>query len=197
MNSDFKSAMYQKSDDDLLNIVSIDREKYQEKAILAAEEEIKRRNLDTDKISELLTAHKEQNLKEEETQNQSVSKGLRFIHYILDLFIVYALTIILFIFLGIFISVEENSNLESVISIFGFVGTFMFYYIYCESKYQKTLAKYLTKSKVVLINGEKPSQSEIAKRTVARFIPFDNISFLLKKTGLHDRLSDTLVIKSN
>jgi uncharacterized RDD family membrane protein YckC len=197
MNSDFKSVMYQKSDDDLLNIVSVDREKYQEKALLAAEEEIKRRNLNTDKIPELISSHKEKIDKEEQTQSLAVSKGLRFFHYIVDLIIVYFLTLVLFIFLRFFISVEENSNFESVISISGFIGTFLFYYIYCESKYQKTIAKYLTKSKVVSINGEKPSQDEITKRTIARLIPFDNFSFLLKQSGLHDRISDTLVIKSN
>ncbi|WP_417198809.1 RDD family protein [Bizionia sp.] len=64
-----------------------------------------------------------------------------------------------------------------------------------EIKFQKTLGKFITKTKVVKLNREKPNPSDIINRTICRFIPFDGISYLFVKNGLHDYLSKTKVIK--
>jgi uncharacterized RDD family membrane protein YckC len=64
-----------------------------------------------------------------------------------------------------------------------------------EYKFQKTLGKFITKTKVVTKGGEKPELSDIIRRTLCRLIPFDKISYLFTKNGIHDRLSETIVIK--
>jgi len=69
------------------------------------------------------------------------------------------------------------------------------YYIFMESKYQKTLGKMLMKTKVVMADGTTPEVSDIITRTFCRLIPFDRISFLFTKNGFHDRLSSTMVVK--
>jgi uncharacterized RDD family membrane protein YckC len=64
-----------------------------------------------------------------------------------------------------------------------------------EIKFQKTLGKFITKTKVVKMNGEKPENSDIILRTFCRFLPFDRLSFVFTKNGFHDFLSKTKVIK--
>jgi hypothetical protein len=63
-----------------------------------------------------------------------------------------------------------------------------------EFKFQKTLGKFITKTKVVN-QREKPSINDIMRRTFCRLIPFDRLSFLFMENGIHDGLSNTRVIK--
>lgn len=53
MNTDFKDAMSKRTDEDLIKIVFVDRDTYQPMAIEAAEEEIKKRNIDMTKIEQV------------------------------------------------------------------------------------------------------------------------------------------------
>ena len=45
----------------------------------------------------------------------------------------------------------------------------------------RTIGKFITKTKVVDINGDKPSTKKLFIRNICRRIPFDNFSFLLGK----------------
>ena len=53
MNSDFKDVMSKRTDEELIKIVTVDRNKYQPLAIESAEEEIKNRNIDNAKIEKI------------------------------------------------------------------------------------------------------------------------------------------------
>ena len=53
MNSDFKDVMSKRTDEELIKIVTVDRNKYQPLAIESAEEEIKNRNIDNAKIEKV------------------------------------------------------------------------------------------------------------------------------------------------
>lgn len=57
----------------------------------------------------------------------------------------------------------------------------------------RTLAKYITGTKVISIDGEKPTFMQILGRTFSRIVPFDALSFL-GENGWHDSWSDTRVI---
>jgi len=81
-------------------------------------------------------------------------------------------------------------------SEFIFLPIFLTYFIFFEGIWQRTLAKFITKTKVVTEDGSKPSFLRILGRTFARFIPFDAISFLFGR-GWHDHLSKTLVVPKN
>ena len=72
----------------------------------------------------------------------------------------------------------------------------MIYYTLFESITGKTIGKYFTKSKVINLNGEQPDIASVLLRSLCRFIPFDQFSFLSSdNSGWHDTLSKTLVIK--
>ena len=77
------------------------------------------------------------------------------------------------------------------------IGAFilLLYYIITESLMYKSLGKFVTQTKVVMIDGSQPSFYDILIRTLCRLIPFDFLSFLgTKGKGWHDQLSKTHVV---
>jgi uncharacterized RDD family membrane protein YckC len=78
-----------------------------------------------------------------------------------------------------------------VILLLSYIG----YYTLMETKYQKTIGKFITKTTVVTKDGAKPEVGDIVRRTFCRLIPFDRVSFLFTQNGFHDKLSDTTIIK--
>lgn len=142
-------------------------------------------------------------LKENEILNKSASQGKRFVNYILDLLSLYIFSYIYGIVLGIIIaiidpellSIFEEGNLLLQYFI-GFVFA-MIYFTSFEAATGRTLAKFITKTKVVDKNGKKPGFNTILIRSLCRFIPFEAFSFLgSEASGWHDTLSDTRVINS-
>ena len=74
---------------------------------------------------------------------------------------------------------------------------FLAYYTVLEFYFHRTLGKLLTGTKVVDIDGGELRFSTIFKRTLSRLIPIDIFYYLFSKRGLHERLSNTRVVKSN
>lgn len=189
MNSDFKSVMSKRTDDELIKIVTVNRDGYQPLAVEAAEEEIKKRNINPTQIenikSELSTKFEEQ----KDFESKQVSSLNRLIHFIVD-------TLIWLIIVFILTSpLNVNDDTELLIGYLILIASYFAYYIFMETKYQKTIGKFITKTKVVNKNGTKPNFGDIVKRTFCRFIPFDRFSFLFTKNGIHDNFSDTTVVK--
>jgi uncharacterized RDD family membrane protein YckC/type II secretory pathway pseudopilin PulG len=73
------------------------------------------------------------------------------------------------------------------------------YYAICEALWQKTPAKFITQTKVVMRDGSKPPFLNILGRSFSRIIPFEAFSFLFGAypIGWHDRFSGTIVVPSN
>lgn len=100
------------------------------------------------------------------------------------------------VIIGIVIGIIFNDFLQAFNDyIFSTILSIIFYVIF-EAVWQKTPGKFLTKTKVVTFDGQKPSLKTIIGRSFARLIPFDALSFLGNKypIGWHDRLSNTLVV---
>jgi uncharacterized RDD family membrane protein YckC/type II secretory pathway pseudopilin PulG len=78
------------------------------------------------------------------------------------------------------------------------VIAFFSYHLIFEVLFQKTIGKMLTGTKVVNVTGERASFLALLGRTLARYIPFEPLSFLFYGSyptkGWHDRLSRTLVV---
>ena len=189
MNSDFKDVMSKRTDEELIKIVTVDRNKYQPLAIESAEEEIKNRNIDNAKIdkvnAELTTKIEEKKI----FDSKKVSSLSRFIHFIVD-------TIVWFLIVAILtFSLNTNDDFQMLIGYLIFFSSYFVYYVFMETKYQKTVGKFITKTKVVKSNGTKPELGDIVRRTFCRLIPFDRISFLFTQNGFHDRFSETTIIK--
>ena len=84
--------------------------------------------------------------------------------------------------------------------IFVMVGSFAYHLVF-EAIWQRTIGKMITGTKVVSYDGGKPSFLALLGRTLARYIPFEPLSFLFdgaySTRGWHDRLSRTLVVPKN
>ena len=191
MNTDFKDVMSKRTDEELIKIVTIDRNGYQPLAVIAAEEEIKRRNIDTAKVEQVESELEAEIEGKKQLDDKIVSSLIRFVHFIIDTIVWLIATVILTFPLKVG---EGFALLLGYIILF---GTFICYYYIMEVKYQKTVAKFITKTKVVMNNGNKPNKSDILVRTFCRLIPLDRISFLFTRNGFHDRFSSTQVIKDD
>ena len=126
------------------------------------------------------------------------SMGKRFANNILDT-LGYYIVIIMIVFsmdVGTIMSEEElmSQGGENVF-VFIIMSVFPLYYILFEYFFQKTPAKFLTKCKVVSIDGTKPGLGQCIGRTLCRFVPFEVFSFFRDfPVGWHDRWSKTRVI---
>ena len=189
MNVDFKEVMSKHADDELIKIITIDKNKYQPLAIEAAEAEIKKRNIDTTKMEQVKVDLTAKSSEQKEFEAKKVNSATRFFNFIID-------TIVWFIMVAILTNaLDAKDPMQMIVGYFIFFASYIGYYALMETKYQKTIGKFLTKTKVVNKNGTKPQAGDILRRTFCRLIPFDRISFLFTPNGFHDRLSDTIVIK--
>ena len=131
------------------------------------------------------------------------SQSQRVINLIIDtitfLILWFVLTFIL-MFFNQFIEVD-TSYIDSDGTEGDWIGlaillpTYWFYYIFMEYKFQKTIGKFVTKTKVVhkVENGLR--LKTIIIRTICRNIPFEYLSFFKLEYGVHDLLSNTTVEK--
>lgn len=103
------------------------------------------------------------------------------------------------------LTLTESSRLvwRVVVSLLQ-TGVYFLYYFICEYYWGKTLGKKICGLKVVTEDGTKPSAKAIAKRTLSKYIPLENISFFFTDKDengnmtrmWHDILSDTRVVRS-
>jgi uncharacterized RDD family membrane protein YckC len=194
MNTDFREAMSERTDEELIKIVTVGRNDYQALAIEAAEEEVKNRGIDTTTIEQVkidLTTKIEE---QKQFDEKKVSASIRLINFIVDTIAFCIVTIILSFILGLFIGPTDSGLITIAVYLTLAVG-FFGYYIFMETKYQKTIGKFITKTTVVTRGGAKPEVGDIVRRTFCRLIPFDRVSFLFAQSGFHDRFSDTTIIK--
>jgi len=89
----------------------------------------------------------------------------------------------------------SNSYLFGLIGFY-FVINFLYYFLFENNYKGKTLGKILTKTRVVNLDGSKPTSETIAIRTICRWVPFEALSFLgnNRPMGWHDAWSKTMVI---
>ncbi len=124
-------------------------------------------------------------------QIKPVQWYIRALNYLLDVLPVAGL---LFAILGEDEVLEDYSNPLSKYFLYAALITFCYYFI-LESFFGRTLAKFLTGTKVFhLDTGSKPTTIAILYRTLGRFIPFDFVSFFsVNPVGWHDWAGGTIV----
>jgi uncharacterized RDD family membrane protein YckC len=195
MNTDIKQTMARKTDEQLIKIVTVDRDGYEQIGIDAAEEELKNRNINQDKIEAVSLDFINKIKEETKLHEASPSTYARVINFIIDTIAFSFILAILSYFSGIILCCSKYIHHRAYMYIFMMALSFFSYYVLLETYYQKTLGKYLTKTHVRKKDGSKPTLKDILIRTCLRFVPFDSISFLFSINGFHDKLSDTVVVK--
>jgi len=133
------------------------------------------------------------------------TSGKRFINGLVDMIISRLFAMLLLLVFGLSIElVGMNSeayfdSLEDINSVLDWLITAILsvpYFIILEITTGKTIGKYLTGTIVVNRYGNQPQTSDIIKRSFARYIPFDALSFMgTIPRGWHDTMSDTYVVE--
>lgn len=194
MKQDFTEVMSKRTDEELIEIVKLKREDYQPEAVQAAEKELESRKINPDQIELVKQNLAKEESKKQEFDSSKVTSWIRLIHFFVDLIAFFLIALILSLVVDLFLPTPDQGTLK-LIGYGLILMAFFLYFVYMEYKYQKTIGKFLTKTKVVMNDGRKPELNEIFIRTACRLIPLDRISFLFTKNGFHDRLSNTTVIK--
>lgn len=197
MENEFAKVMSPKTDDDLISIITIERGNYQLLAVEAAEQEIERRNIDPHTFETIKAGLNL--LYEQKIIAEQIHVGLdsRFFNLIIDMFVIILMcSLVLKALPIVMISIDLESE-TFIVATLSLIHIYFGYYILLEHHYQKTVGKFLTKTKVVGLNGQKPDLATIIKRTFCRLIPFNKISFLVGTNGFHDAFSDTRVVNNS
>jgi hypothetical protein len=79
--NDFRQVMSSKTDSDLLKIITVEREQFQADAIIAAEEELKRRNLTADQMDTVKTETKMNAIIDNEKSNEPLGLFLKILTF--------------------------------------------------------------------------------------------------------------------
>jgi uncharacterized RDD family membrane protein YckC len=132
---------------------------------------------------------------------QEASPSARFAHNIVDRLVIIFIPIKFifnFFYIKSFIdsstSYTKDDPFDLQLKIYVLlILSFAAYYMFYEALLSKTPAKYLTKTRVALYDGSKPSFETILKRTMCRLVPFDAFSFLWNGKW-HDSWSSTYVL---
>ncbi|MCB0648449.1 MAG: RDD family protein [Saprospiraceae bacterium] len=189
MKLDFTEKMKRRSDEELIDIVTINKSQFSDAAFEAALKEINFREIEID--------YKEV-LKENPPKSPKLYQGTkanfqqRIINFSIDFLAVITMAYIIINILDILNLIDKRSSGGMILLIIAFG-----YFFLLELFYQKTLGKFITKTIVLKENGDKPTLSELLTRTICRFIPFDPLSFLYAQytpKGFHDTLSKTIVV---
>jgi uncharacterized RDD family membrane protein YckC len=194
MKQDFNEVMSKRTSEELIEIVKVKRDDYLPEAVEAAEKELDKRQVNHDQIELVKQELTEKETKKKEFDKSKVTSWTRFVHFIVDLIVFFLTAMILSLIIDLLVPTSDQATI-GLIGYLLMLISFFLYYVIMEYKYQKTIGKFFTKTKVVMNDGRKPELNEIFIRTAFRLIPLDRISFLFTRNGFHDLLSDTTVIK--
>lgn len=131
------------------------------------------------------------------------SKEKRFLNFIIDI-VVRAIFLVVLGITSIIILNEigyedlafEIENLDDKLIEYAIEYVFLIvYFMLFETFTQQSIGKFITQTKVLKIDGSKPTVVDILKRTFSRIVPFEPFSFLGGSlTGWHDDWSNTVVV---
>jgi len=114
--------------------------------------------------------------------------GKRFLNLIIDLGVIIFLVVI-------FNKIIYHHSIFSYLGLFKILDlAVVFAYFYgLENSIGQTVGKMITKTKVVNIEGGKPTTQQMLVRTFSRLIPLESV-LLIGGKWLHDSLSQTRVV---
>lgn len=131
------------------------------------------------------------------------SKNIRLLNFVIDIFFINILSVIVYL-LASFVKFNANfpqfsdriDTLDQYEQIIYRTIICFSYYGFTEYFLSRTLAKYFTKTIVVLEDGSKPNFIAILARTTLRIMPFECLTFLRgREPGFHDEYSKTFVVR--
>ncbi len=130
------------------------------------------------------------------------SLGTRFVNNMIDLIILAIIHVVLAIFSNLLYAITYHNffifynNGGFIWDVFlGVVVAFIYFYLWESYSDGKTPGKYLTGTRVISTDGNRPTKKQYLSRSLYRVIPFEALSFFGSE-GWHDGMSDTRVINT-
>lgn len=144
-------------------------------------------------------------IKPENTESKKIEGAnaaphkIRFLNYILDgIAIIIIAIVVMFLYVAIIVLINPSLGKNGGLTFWIFLAIFIlvkFFYYFIFDRRGKTLAKYVSKTRTVSKDGHKISTRQAVIRSLARFIPFESLSFLgVVSKGWHDSIAGTLVV---
>lgn len=129
-------------------------------------------------------------------------KGTRFLHYIIDVVVFYAVFFLFSIVLATlapeFILSIETDTTNALLYNLMCIGLIVLYFGLLEGGTKgRTLGKLITKTKAIREDGSPITYGDAFKRTLIRLIPFEPFSAFFGDGMWHDKWSKTMVVKMN
>lgn len=130
--------------------------------------------------------------------------GLRLIDYLLDILfyiVVFLVILVIAVLVSIFTKVDLLPSINGILAYLWiaaawYIYLFLFFFLQ-EYFFNRTFAKSLTGTQVVMESGKKPGAVAIAIRTLCRAIPFNEFSiFFNNNRTWHDSISKTMVVST-
>jgi uncharacterized RDD family membrane protein YckC len=118
-----------------------------------------------------------------------VARSRRIVHVIVDQLLVEVALSVAVVLAGDAPNSRDGGERYAVSALLSMV-----YYVFFEFAFGRTPGKFLTGSRVVALDGRRPTFGQVLRRTLTRFVPFDAVSFLGGRRGWHDEWSKTRVI---
>jgi len=116
------------------------------------------------------------------------TRGVRFANLLIDSFFRGIL--------GAVIALIARTAKEPGLSVLLGLASLVSYYVFFEAVLGATPGKMITRTRVVSVDGSKPSFMQILGRTFSRLVPFEPFSFFSStQEGWHDRWSRTRVVR--
>lgn len=132
-----------------------------------------------------------------DSSESSVHSIIRLVHFVIDTVVWFTLYLTVAYIFDLYFFRFSSYVVNYIYSIALGLILYLAYYAVLEFYFHKTLGKFLTRTKVINRDGGEITFSTIFKRTISRLIPIDIFYYLFSRRGLHDRLSNTGVMKSN
>lgn len=122
------------------------------------------------------------------TDSDVANSGRRFANSIIDTIVIYIIFFVLLVLSGNQYGENPGFNLIIYLIMIG-------YYAIMEYAFGKTIGKMVTNTKVITAEGNKPEFKTALIRSICRFIPFDQFSFLgTPCVGWHDKFANSRVV---
>lgn len=138
------------------------------------------------------------------TTDLLASKKQRVMDFLLDFLFITLINGSIFATLSIIADMTTNYGLQGWLESHRYImpRTWFFvafiYFMLTEMIFSRTPAKFFTKTIVVMKDGTRLNSKAVIRRTLWRFVPFEQLTFFGKESrGWHDLFSDTYVVKKH
>jgi uncharacterized RDD family membrane protein YckC len=122
------------------------------------------------------------------TQSPLASRGRRLATFVLDL-------LFFFVLAALVLALSPWEATGRAAEYFVTAGLYAGYYLIQEGLWGRTLAKLVTGTRVLALDGSPPAFLRILERTFVRLLPFEPLSFFgSTPEGWHDEWSRTKVV---